>query len=59
MCASKFTLGAHISVAAFPEFESPEIVFFAERILARPTRYFPSEAPIAIIAQSAGTSVGL
>jgi hypothetical protein len=59
MCLSILTLNMHISISAFAEFESPEIVLLAEGLLARSAGHLPPEAPVAIVAQTPRTSLGL
>jgi hypothetical protein len=48
-----------IPIATFPEFESSEIMFLADRVFAGSTGYLPPETPITILAQGAGTGLGL
>jgi hypothetical protein len=50
-----FALRVHVSVAALADLEGPEVMLFADGVLAGPTRHLPPEAAIAVLAQAART----
>lgn len=55
MCSDMIALCMQFSVTALADLQCSKIMFFANRVLASPTRHFPPEASVAVVTKPSRT----